>query len=427
MASSTTAGNEEGQQPLWALVPFGARSPITKPVFFNSPEEVKRCWSTPIFVGRNESKVLETRADWLKAIESDVPAPIVLSLGEELARAFSKPEASKSTSRTATAAALYEQWLAARTSDDATAKCAEYVLGQYGFTTYRLYMSIDKNRAARILRKHGSEAFLQFMNCRRRCLNPLAAFVQSPAPVHRLCDDHGPICNLRLSEYIRPSELNLVSGDFDTFLHSCLAHPLVPYMYCLHPDWKFSEIQRRAKCSPWHQAPKRKLKIENAREYFARVALELDAALRDCRPSLSATALQAFWTSWEVSEHLKEVERGIEEYASEPGAVSADIGELGEAQSAIESIIRHYVMDCLEEADSANAQVNEVTEPVADQPRKRGRKSIFTTEILEEARQKKQAGHSNNEVAKVLYRTLTPSADQRRSVPTILKYHGSKN
>lgn len=362
MASPTTARyREENQQQLWALVPFGARSPITKPVFFYSPDEVRRCWSIPIFVGWDEHKNLETRADWLRAVESDVPAPIVLSLCEEMAHGFLKPKRPKSRPPIAKAAitALYEQCLAARTPDNASAKFGSYVLERYGFRTFRLYLSVDKKRAARIFHRRGSEAFLQFMNWRRSCVNPSERF-QNPAPVHILCDDRGPICNVSLSDYVKPDELNSVPGDSDTFIGSCLAHPLV--QQCLYHDWNFGEIQKRASYSEWHQAPERKLKIRNARVYFAHVVLELDAALRTLYPDLSATALLAFWTSWEVSDHLTMLERRIEEYAAEPGAVSADGGELGEAQAAIESIIRQYVTDCGRDAtitDERNRLIEE--------------------------------------------------------------------
>lgn len=399
MASPATSGyEEENTRELWALVPFSTRSPITKPVFFHSPDEVRRCLSTPIFVGWGESKVLETRANWLKAIATDLPAPIVPPLGEEIVQAFSPSKPPKSRPPQETIAALYEQWLASRTSDEAAAKLAQYILEQYGFTTYRLYMSIDKKRAARILRKHGSPVFLQFMNWRRCCLNPPGVFVQIPAPVHRVSDDEGPTCNLRLSDYVQPDELNLVSGGFDTLLDSCLVNPLVPY--CLYPDWNFPEIQRRASRSHWHQAPQRKLRIRNAREHFARVALELDAALRACWPNLSTKALQAFWTSWEVSNHLTDVRQRVEEYASEPGAVTADRAELGEAQGVIESIIRHYVIECLEEAADVHAHANEATEPNVAPSRQGGPGPISRPEVAEAAHLTVHYGEHNNKVAK---------------------------
>lgn len=57
----------------------------------------------------------------------------------------------------------------------------------------------------------------------------------------------------------------------------------------------------------------------------------------------------------------------------------------------------------------------------------RGRSPKFTPEILQRAREMKQARKGNVEIARVLYNTLTPTPDQRRSVPTILRHHfGSK-
>jgi hypothetical protein len=60
-------------------------------------------------------------------------------------------------------------------------------------------------------------------------------------------------------------------------------------------------------------------------------------------------------------------------------------------------------------------------------PGRRGRKTIFTQEQLNEARQMKSVGKINNEIAKLLYRTNTPTPGQRRSVSTTLRHHfGSK-
>ena len=56
-------------------------------------------------------------------------------------------------------------------------------------------------------------------------------------------------------------------------------------------------------------------------------------------------------------------------------------------------------------------------------PRKRGRKRKFTRDRLEQARKMKEAGKRNNEIAKILYDTLTPTGGQRRSVSTTLRYH----
>jgi hypothetical protein len=59
--------------------------------------------------------------------------------------------------------------------------------------------------------------------------------------------------------------------------------------------------------------------------------------------------------------------------------------------------------------------------------KKRGRKSIFTPDQLQQAYEMKQAGKTNNQIAKVLYKTRTPTPQEQRNVPTILKYHfGSK-
>lgn len=62
-----------------------------------------------------------------------------------------------------------------------------------------------------------------------------------------------------------------------------------------------------------------------------------------------------------------------------------------------------------------------------NQIKRRGRKSTFSKQQLEQARQMKAAGKTNHEIAKVLYGPH-PTEAHRRSVPTMLKYHfGSKN
>jgi hypothetical protein len=63
----------------------------------------------------------------------------------------------------------------------------------------------------------------------------------------------------------------------------------------------------------------------------------------------------------------------------------------------------------------------------SDPPSKRGRKAKFSRDQLEAANKLKLEGKRNNEVAKILYATITPTPAQRRSVPTTLKHHfGSK-
>ena len=54
---------------------------------------------------------------------------------------------------------------------------------------------------------------------------------------------------------------------------------------------------------------------------------------------------------------------------------------------------------------------------------KRGRKTAFAPLQLQTAREMKQAGKRNQEIAKVLWGINAPTANQRRSVPTILSYH----
>jgi hypothetical protein len=58
---------------------------------------------------------------------------------------------------------------------------------------------------------------------------------------------------------------------------------------------------------------------------------------------------------------------------------------------------------------------------------KRGRKTAFAPLQLQTAREMKQAGKRNQEIAKVLWGINAPTANQRRSVPTILRYHFSEH
>jgi hypothetical protein len=53
----------------------------------------------------------------------------------------------------------------------------------------------------------------------------------------------------------------------------------------------------------------------------------------------------------------------------------------------------------------------------------RGRRSRFTADQLHKAQMMKEQGKSNNDIAKILYQTSQPTPEQRRSIPTILKYH----
>jgi hypothetical protein len=55
--------------------------------------------------------------------------------------------------------------------------------------------------------------------------------------------------------------------------------------------------------------------------------------------------------------------------------------------------------------------------------KKRGRPGKFTDQQIIEARAAKSAGKTNNAVAKILYKTLAPTPQQRHSVPTLLRYH----
>ena len=68
-------------------------------------------------------------------------------------------------------------------------------------------------------------------------------------------------------------------------------------------------------------------------------------------------------------------------------------------------------------------EVSDFQMEALEAPRTRGRPARFTTEQLRDAREMKKIGRTNNEIAKLLYATKTPDFGQRRSVPTILKYH----
>jgi hypothetical protein len=63
--------------------------------------------------------------------------------------------------------------------------------------------------------------------------------------------------------------------------------------------------------------------------------------------------------------------------------------------------------------------------PTVERAKLRGRKRKFTPEQIANAVRMKAEGKSNNEAAKMLYGP-TPTAGQRRSVPTILKHRSKK-
>jgi hypothetical protein len=58
--------------------------------------------------------------------------------------------------------------------------------------------------------------------------------------------------------------------------------------------------------------------------------------------------------------------------------------------------------------------------------KQRGRKSKFSRQVIDQAVQMKGAKMPNNEIARVLYGVNATTPGQRRSVPTILKYHARK-
>lgn len=74
-------------------------------------------------------------------------------------------------------------------------------------------------------------------------------------------------------------------------------------------------------------------------------------------------------------------------------------------------------------ARAIRASCSRVREAKPENPKKRGRPTRFTRQQLRTAYEMKDAGEKNNEIAKVLYKTNTPTPEQRRSVPTELNYH----
>jgi len=74
-------------------------------------------------------------------------------------------------------------------------------------------------------------------------------------------------------------------------------------------------------------------------------------------------------------------------------------------------------------ADRSERPSVEPARPEAEPTKKRGRKRVFTQEQLNTAREMKAAEKTNNEIAKILYNTHTPTPAQRRSVPTTLRHH----
>jgi hypothetical protein len=297
---------------------------------------------------------------------------------------------------------------------------ARRILDEYGFAAYRLYTGFpDKKAANSVCRRKGLAAALEYMSQTRRLVNSPDRFIQIPIPVHELSEHRGPASSLRLSGYISPENINPVPGDLGSTVDSCFAIPTDPYMWCLHPDWRFKQIQERANQKQWHQAPERKLQIKVARRYFADVVLELEIALREIHPSLSAKALQGFWTSWELSEHLRLIEGKINKYRRQPGAVAASAGDLGDAICMIEEIIRLYVSECLRLANSKELLSAGAPSAIVEQVRKkRGRPQ----EISDDLKRKALETKGNRERAKVLYRKAYPTPQEVKNVPSILRH-----
>jgi hypothetical protein len=161
-------------------------------------------------------------------------------------------------------------------------------------------------------------------------------------PVHRLSADVGPPCSRRLAE-VQPDDLNATPvSNFSQLFDMCKIDPEQTWMYCLDRSWRFARIVQAARQRKWHNATKYKLKIDLPRLHFWRIVLELEESLHNYHLKLSATSLQAFWTSWQVARHLSEVQREIEMYAELPGAVAGQTADIGEAVTMVKDNLRYY-------------------------------------------------------------------------------------
>jgi hypothetical protein len=96
-----------------------------------------------------------------------------------------------------------------------------------------------------------------------------------PIPVHKLADDAGPGCPLRLSSLLDPDHLDPDPAEFDELLEMATVGDVDSRMSCLAPNWDFPSIERQAQThSEWHNFEG--LQIDNLRRLFCRVVLGLE-------------------------------------------------------------------------------------------------------------------------------------------------------
>jgi hypothetical protein len=146
-----------------------------------------------------------------------------------------------------------------------------------------------------------------------------------PIPVHKLEDDPGPACPLRLSRFLDPDHLDPHPAELDELLEMTVVDDVGSWISCLAPDWDIPVIERQAQThSEWHNFEG--LQIDNLRRLYCRVVLGLEQLLTQRYPGLSATALRAFWTSWQVKNHLYEFGRRVDEYVSRRPRLEKTLG-----------------------------------------------------------------------------------------------------
>jgi hypothetical protein len=309
-------------QELWAIcphTPLGNRPLIRGPLIFDSLRQARAfLYSASVIVydgwGRGEEKNFESRADWLKEIADLWVGQPSRASSNELFRSDLSMEEIIATQ--------------ARQRDEALTK-----LSRRPVSTAAVGVPI----------RPGVDVYLcPFPKQVRVTTGNLIAF---PLPVHSLRADGGAPCALRLAEFSAEELIPVPTSDIQQLIAMSLLEVGEEFGFCLHRDWHFPTIRRDALSRKWHRAPSYKIGIANPRHHFWRIVLEIEASLHNYHANLSASSLRAFWISWQLSLHLCEVKRQVEQYAELPGAVAGEKHHIAEALTAVESNLRSYIRE----------------------------------------------------------------------------------
>ncbi len=269
---------------------------------------------------------------------------------------------------------------------------------------------------------------------------------QEPVPVVSLKRAAYPFSGQRLSEFFplahveSAKRVDLLTLSMDDHFQKSI----LPISCHLSPDWRFAEIAAATSRRAGYVIEGRKI-VDSFRQLM-QVAHDLEAGLFLIHPTIAQSSVLKFWRSWPVARFIAQfcrdklvarcgepetererilLDRQCSAYVASNSYLPSGAAFISESEGRVASTLRVDSANDTTLRQSESSEEPGRTEPAA--PKKRGRKSSFTSDQLEIARQMKKDGKRNNEIAKVLYKTCTPTPEQRRSVPTTLKHHfGSK-